>query len=110
MTDKQAEPNAKHAPTPWHVTKWEDPQLVVESSKGFICQTLDSNDAANADFIVRACNAHDDLTSYMKEFRDNTKNHEHMTNSQMKFTLRVLHDKTSQICHLLAKAEANYDA
>ncbi len=56
---------AQHTPGPWSI--WDegsdsDPSYVIDAKErhSFIAKTL-GNDKANAEFIVRACNAHDEL-------------------------------------------------
>mgnify|MGYP001563745804 CR=1 FL=1 len=65
----------KHTPTPWRVADleiWREP--VDDYPYGWIVASLlehihrgpRDNAAANADFIVRACNAHDDLVELLE--------------------------------------------
>ena len=57
---------AEHTPVPWRTRCWEEPVWIIETEKGFVAQTVGSNDEANAAFIVRACNAHADLLAACK--------------------------------------------
>ncbi|GAC1610298.1 MAG: hypothetical protein NVS3B3_18730 [Aquirhabdus sp.] len=56
----------KHTKTPWHV---DGPRIYTES-KTLIATIAHFRDASeekeNADFIVHACNAHDDLVETLK--------------------------------------------
>ncbi len=52
---------ATRTPGPWEAKRLLEPQWVVETKNTFICLTLGGNDRANAAFIVRAVNAHDEL-------------------------------------------------
>jgi hypothetical protein len=73
---------AQHTPTPWQVDSGDE--LAIQSVEGgaqiatvlgpddFLCRDDDDDEVfeeeceANAAFIVRACNAHDDLVAALK--------------------------------------------
>ena len=67
--------NAKHTPTPWSIVPQNDGSSIIakmheDASKGFriVCHAWlrrdsQAEDQANAAFIVRAVNAHDDLVA-----------------------------------------------
>ncbi len=61
---------AKHTPTPWKICKKVD--VVVESEDGITCFCTDGLGfgvaAANAEFIVLACNAHEDVVKALEAF------------------------------------------
>ena len=57
-----------HTPTPWHQGPYYKGD--VESREGRICECTPLSSpraAANAEFIVRAVNAHDDLLAALKD-------------------------------------------
>jgi len=70
----------KHTPTPWRWVSWgerisidakENAGIATinpqgDADKGIPCRI----DRANTDFIVRACNSHDDLLAALKESLD----------------------------------------
>lgn len=59
-----------HTPTPWHAEQFGGSQWAVRHGADrhfrFVCLTSQGNDQANAKFIVKACNAHDDLVAAVK--------------------------------------------
>jgi hypothetical protein len=56
--------NQRHTPTPWHIDEHGDIRCENDS---VICDLAGYSDAKeNAEFIVRACNAHDDLVAITK--------------------------------------------
>lgn len=64
------ETTAQHTPLPWRAGVFEDPQWAVRSGSSefaLVCLTSQGNDEANAKFIARACNCHDDLLEALKE-------------------------------------------
>ena len=65
-TTQSQEPSACISPLPWSLWGEPNPQQVITSKDGFVAQTLHANDYANAAFIVRACNAHDDLVAALE--------------------------------------------
>lgn len=56
-------------PVPWSVSDISHgPARIIECPKRhLIAQTLGENDEANAEFIVRACNSHNDLLTVCEE-------------------------------------------
>lgn len=67
--DKQGnEMEAKHTATPWHTKPSAVYETVYALEDGeLICfASMRQNAWANAAFIVRACNAHDDLVAALK--------------------------------------------
>ena len=63
-----------HTPTPWKLTKVQGTYFYVEWGGETVVQVdHDSSNAvneANAEFIVRACNAHDELVAAAREAMD----------------------------------------
>ena len=63
--------NTQHTPTPWSCippgNPESNPSWAIEFLNGFIVSTLGGNDQANAEFIVKACNCHDDLLAACKD-------------------------------------------
>ena len=64
---------AKHTPLPWKVDFADEPHWPIGYAPGYpVCRMVrgpvgaDGEDRANAAFIVRACNAHDDLLAAAK--------------------------------------------
>lgn len=62
---------AKHTPTPWVAdTEPNQPEVLTESCKliavAYGTGTKHAEDAANAAFIVRACNVHDELVELLE--------------------------------------------
>lgn len=60
------EDKPQHTPTPWEVLQVEDTHQGIFSNCGneaqsLIAQTFDGNEKANAEFIVRAVNCHEEL-------------------------------------------------
>src|SRR5258706_13213672 len=74
--NKLISPSAAHTPTPWEWdgTPWnydntqESPWIISDSEAVLTGEIKCSH--ANAEFIVRACNAHDDLLAACKEAYD----------------------------------------
>jgi len=65
----------QHTPTPWHVAK-DDPTAIFNSMGGYITR-IDGNAVqtraaieGNTAFIVRACNAHDELVAALQAIAD----------------------------------------
>ena len=57
----------KHMPLPWAI---EDRYFIVDSSGNDVCHSVNADakhDEANAEFIVRACNAFDELLAACEE-------------------------------------------
>ena len=56
------ETKTKHTPTPWHTGHFGESEfgreIVFDAHSGQVCEAIEPDDAA---FIVRSCNAHDDL-------------------------------------------------
>lgn len=55
----------------WRICEYGDesnPQCIIGTNGAFIANTLGGNDEANAEFIVRACNSHDELIGVAKWF------------------------------------------
>ena len=50
----------KHAPTPWHVQRWEMSTIVASENRA-ICSLKNRLRDDNAEFIVRACNSFEAL-------------------------------------------------
>ena len=61
--------SAEHTPTPWYVAGGKTIRYGVKGAggDGWIGKANWQNGEANAEFIVRAVNAHDDLVSMLKE-------------------------------------------
>lgn len=64
--------STQHTPTPWHVAK-DDPAAIFNSMGGYVTR-IDGNAVqtraaieGNAAFIVRACNAHDELVAALAQ-------------------------------------------
>lgn len=68
----------KHTPTPWGKTyiahqdgKNSSSYYKVSGAQRSVCRTIDQlagpEDEANIDFIVRACNCHDELVGVLRE-------------------------------------------
>ena len=64
------EQQSKHTPGPWSIENFSPDHLEIGNYEGENCQAIcqvlyygasDAIDEANADFIIGACNAHDDL-------------------------------------------------
>lgn len=64
----------KHTPVPWHLHDMENGVFCGPDSYAIgICNArsrTDSDDCRNAAFIVRACNAHDELVGVLNNVRD----------------------------------------
>lgn len=63
--------NTKHTPTPWTFSEFGpistatgNIHYVANIAKHGPSDTLDQEDKANAEFIVRACNCHDELVAF----------------------------------------------
>lgn len=63
-----------HTPTPWHTDK-DDPSTIFNSMGGYVTR-IDGNAVqtraaieGNAAFIVRACNAHDELVAALQRIQ-----------------------------------------
>lgn len=67
----------KHTPTPWKVSSWYDKDkgknLVIKSTDNKIIADMqwqiDDTEKANADFLTRAVNSHEQLLLAVKGFR-----------------------------------------
>lgn len=64
-----------HTPTPWTVKSRTTPgQFVTETlivnDQGHVIAVLHCEAEANAQFITRACNCHDDLLEALRDLRD----------------------------------------
>lgn len=64
--------STQHTPTPWVVSA---PGIITSPKAmqdiGHVCYTgTDGGTDANAAFIVRACNAHDEMAAALREVRD----------------------------------------
>lgn len=68
-------PKPKHTPTPWHINhdRNEQPNIYGPTNDDWVAvcphqcvQQLQVIANANAEFIVRACNAHDELLEALK--------------------------------------------
>ena len=59
---------SEHTPTPWHIGPYYKQD--IESPTGHIatCRSVPAGEA-NAEFIVRACNAHDALVEALREIQ-----------------------------------------
>lgn len=58
---------AKHAATPWRVFNNGSPDSVdIDADDNGLIVTVATVGKANAEFIVRACNAHDELVKALK--------------------------------------------
>ena len=59
---------SKHTPTPWKANKWAPGwEISAPESHYTVCRLTDcNNEEANAAFIVRACNSHDELLEALK--------------------------------------------
>jgi len=70
MTDEKAQ----HTPVPWTWENWFDPRgnnfPYLQAADGRTVQ--DQPDTVDGQFILRACNAHDDLLAALAELRDRT--------------------------------------
>jgi len=56
----------KHTPTPWLVNVWTTGRRTIETDNRLVIAEIhqthkDKERTANAEFIVRACNCHDEL-------------------------------------------------
>lgn len=62
-------PNTKHTPTPWNVEGRGNAKArcFIEAGEFRIVECVTRDHDANAAFIVRACNAHDDLVAALRE-------------------------------------------
>jgi hypothetical protein len=58
--------SAEHTPTPWYIS---GKSTIRRGSNDWIGYVHWRNGAANAEFIVRACNAHDNLVAALREAR-----------------------------------------
>lgn len=60
---------AKHTATPWRKELLGDGTVNVFGSDGYVCdmRSDDERAHADADLIVRACNAHDDLVKALED-------------------------------------------
>ncbi len=60
----------KHTPTPWEVSYYDyDNNGPIYCIENVTRSTTPEEHKANAEFIVRACNAHDDLVEALKYSR-----------------------------------------
>jgi len=57
----------KHTPTPWHIEKINGFQIACadETNPDYVAEVYNE---ANAAFIVKACNMHDDLVELLEYF------------------------------------------
>jgi hypothetical protein len=64
--------SSEHTPTPWYVAGGKTIRYGVKGAggDGWIGKANWQNGEANAEFIVRAVNCHDELVAVMKEARD----------------------------------------
>jgi len=99
----------KHTPTPWIVSEHRatgENTLIRRASKRALvlastsdCLINDGEDETNADFIVRACNAHDELLEAVKNSLKYFNKHE--------VRRHVWGAKAAKVCQqAIAKAEA----
>lgn len=66
----------QHTPTPWHLSEpplkenfiYDEDGLLIADVNGFFKREAAEN-SANADFIVRACNAHDELVEALENLQ-----------------------------------------
>jgi len=70
------EKNAQHTPTPWHTGEGKA-ERIIYAADGFAVADATvfhglhvESPTANAAFIVRACNAHDELVAALKGLLD----------------------------------------
>lgn len=69
---------SKHTAGEWGIGPVMDESFVIIEVGGtFVAQTVGGNDEANAEFIVRACNAHDDLLEALKAIVEDVTDEEH---------------------------------
>ena len=67
---------SKHTPTPWTVAKHERGLVRAQGRTIVVVRETGNQDIdANAEFIVRACNAHEDLLAALKEIERSLANH-----------------------------------
>ena len=68
----------EHTPTPWEFQDIYDKGVFIQTTKGAIRQVIaevfdgsdtggEKNQLANAEFITRACNAHEEILACLKE-------------------------------------------
>ena len=69
--------NAQHTPTPYEAIEIDQDgeyrEWLIRNDKGRAVARIDmvnAEGAANAAYIVRACNAHDDLVAALRKFLD----------------------------------------
>lgn len=64
--------NTKHTPGPWVVEQQADttPVITYQARDIAVIETAHGDSKANAAFIVRACNAHDDLLAALAKCVD----------------------------------------
>lgn len=101
-----------HTPTPWHQGPYYTSD--VESRDGRICECMplmSPRAAANAELIVRAVNAHDDLLAALKALRSVTSRLAisvvlgHAVGSEIERAVNEAHDAATAA---IAKAEATH--
>jgi hypothetical protein len=67
---------AKHSPTPWKsqghkvITDWQSDIIDEVVANCVVVFNHDASEQDNADFIVRACNAHEDLLAACKAIHE----------------------------------------
>lgn len=100
-TTEAVEPKPSHTPTPWKITYYEDGLLeglnfIEGSDKTEVCSINDASTSgkANAAFIVRACNLHEDFMDLVRIVVGN----DHMMNE-------VLPQSMAERLDAIAKAE-----
>lgn len=102
--------NAKHTPTPWNIESDPDVPNAGDKYNRFrieprIAEIFYTNDLgkANAEFIVRACNAHSELVDALKVLRKEVLN---CVNDGSLPCSGILHPSMERSRLALAKAEA----
>jgi len=64
----------EHTPTPWEIGISHTEEIAIRHPEGdciaTVCDLLEGEAQANASFIVRACNSHDELVACLEDILD----------------------------------------